>query len=121
MPMQVQDRREDGRKRIPGFVDAEITFQTPDGTTHRYPLIELSVGGGSFELPERVRGLEAGTDCGGGHLLVGDLDIHINLQICHLTRCEGSRYECGARMFPINDEDRNELAALISRLASVPA
>ncbi len=120
MPRTVQDRREDGRKRIPGFVGAEIEFTTPDGKAHRYPLIELSVAGGSWELPNRVPGLEPGVDCGGGVIHVGGLEIGVNLQIRHITRCEGSRYECGARFFPISDDDRNEMAALISRLASLP-
>ena len=120
MPKQVQDRREDGRKRIPGFVGAVIAFKGPDGTDHRFPIIELSVGGGSFELPARVRGLEAGAQCGGGSICVGEIEIKINLQIRHVTRSEGTLYECGARIFPTSDEDLNEMTALVARLYSVP-
>ena len=120
MPRQIQDRREDGRKRIPEFVGAEIAFNASDGTSHQYPLIELSVAGASFELPERIRGLDTETTCDSGRICVGEIEIHVNMQICHVTRGEGTRYECGVRLFPISDEDRNEMAALIARLTSVP-
>ena len=120
MPKQVQDRREDGRTRIPGFVGSVIVFNGPDGTTHRYPLIELSVGGGSFELPTRIRGLDEGAVFGDGRICVGEIEIRVNLEIRHVTRT-GHVYECGARVFPASDEDRNEMAALVARLYSVPA
>jgi len=120
MPKQVQDRREDGRKRIPGFVGAVIAFNGPDGTAHRYPIIELSVGGGSFELPARIRGLDEGAACAGGRICVGEIEIKVNLEIRHVTRV-GPMYECGARIFPTSDDDRNEMAALVARLYSVPA
>jgi hypothetical protein len=120
VPKQVQDRREDGRERIPGFVGAVIAFKGPDGTAHRFPIIEMSVGGGSFELPARVKGLEPGASCGGGSIFVGEIEIKINLQIRHVTRGEGTLFECGARFFPTNDSDRNEMAALVARLYSVP-
>ena len=120
MPRQVQDRREDGRRRLPEFVEAEIAFNAPDGSAHRYPLKELSVNGGSFELPARVPGLEPGAACSAGRVCVGDIEIKVNLQIRHVTRGVGTSYECGARLFPTSDEDRNEMAALISRLYSMP-
>ena len=120
MPKQVQDRREDGRRRIPGFVGAVIAFTGPDGTAHRYPVIELSVGGGSFELPARIRGLQEGAACSAGRITVGEIEININLEIRHVTRGSGMVYECGARIFPASDEDRNEMAALVARLYSVP-
>ena len=68
----------------------------------------------------RIRGLDAGTVCEDGHVVFGEIEINVNLQIRHVTRCEGTRYECGAMLFPKSDEDRNELAALIARLGSVP-
>ena len=120
MPTQIKDRREDGRDRIPEFVDAEITFNGPDGTSHHYPLIALSVAGGSFELPQRVPGLDEGTTCKGGRIRVGEIEIFVNLQIRHVTRGDGKRYECGVRLYPKSDQDRNEMAALVSRLRSVP-
>ena len=120
MPKQVQDRREDGRKRIPGFVGALIAFNGPDGTTHRYPIIELSVGGGSFEIPARIRGLDEGAVCDGGSICVGEIEIKVNLEIRHVTRV-GPLYECGVQIFPTSDDDRNEMAALVARLYSVPA
>jgi hypothetical protein len=101
-------------------VGAVIAFKGPDGTAHRFPIIELSVGGGSFELPARVKGLEAGASCGGGSICVGEIEIKINLQIRHVTRSDGTLYECGARIFPTSDEDLNELTALVARLYSVP-
>jgi len=120
MPKQVQDRREDGRKRIPGFIGAVISFNGPDGTAHRYPVIELSLGGGSFELPARIRGLEQGATCSDGRISLGEIEVEVNLVIRHVTRGSGMVYECGARIFPKTDEGRNEIAALIARLAAIP-
>ena len=119
MPKQVEDRREDGRKRIPGFVGAVIAFTGPDGTDHRFPVIELSVAGASFELPARMPGLIEGAACGGGRICVGEIEIKVNMQIRHVTRA-GHVYECGARIFPASDDDRNEMTALIARLSSIP-
>ena len=51
---------------------------------------------------------------------MGDIEIKVNLQIRHVTRGVGTSYECGARLFPTSDEDRNEMAALISRRYSMP-
>jgi hypothetical protein len=121
MPIQVQDRREDGRNRIPGFVDAEIVFNGPDGASHKYPLVALSVAGASFVLPQRVPGLDAETTWDGGLVRVGEIEIRVNLQVRHVTRGDGKEYECGVRLYPMSDQDRNEMAALISRLRSVPA
>ncbi len=120
MPRQVQDRREDWRQKLPEYIGAEIAFTGPDGEAHRYPLTELSVSGGSFELPSRVPGLEPNAACSNGRICVGDLEIKVNMQIRHVTRGIGTKYECGARIFPTSDEDRNEIAALISRLNSMP-
>jgi hypothetical protein len=120
VPRQVEDRREDGRRRIPGFVGAVISFNGPDGGAHRFPVIELSLAGGSFEIPARVPGLKQGAICTGGRITVGELEIDVNMEIRHVTRGPGTVYECGARIFPTTDEGRNELAALVSRLNSMP-
>ncbi len=121
MPTKIDNRREDSRSPIPEFVGAEIAFNGPDGTVHKYALTALSVAGGSFGLAQRDPGLTEGTECDGGLIRVGELEIRVNLQIRHVTRSEGKGYECGVRLYPISDQDRNELTALISRLRSVPA
>ena len=121
MPIEIENRREDRRNQIPEFVDAEIAFNGPDGASHKYPLIALSLAGGSFEIPERIPGLDPGTTWDGGRILVGEIEICVNLQIRHVTRGDRKGYECGVRLYPISDEDRNEITALVSRLRSVPA
>lgn len=121
MPTKIDNRREDSRSPIPEFMGAEIAFNGPDGTVHKYALTALSVAGGSFGLAQRAPGLTEGTECDGGLIRVGELEIRVNLQIRHVTRSEGKGYECGVRLYPISDQDRNELTALISRLRSVPA
>ena len=116
MPTQVKNRREDPRSRIPDFQDAEIEFTGPDGTAHKWPLIELSLSGGSFQLPERIPGLEVGTTVEGSVIRVGEFEIHVNFVIRRVTRDDETGYEYGVQLYTMNDQDRNEMAALISRL-----
>ena len=115
MPVQV-NRREDLRSRIPDFYDAEIKFTGPDGTAHKRPLIELSVSGGSFQLPERIPGLEVGTTVEGSVIRVGKFEVRVNFVIRHVTHGDGNAYEYGVQIYTMNDQDRNEMAALISQL-----
>jgi len=121
MPRQVEDRREDGRKRIPAFVGATIVFVGANGTEHRYPLIELSASGGSFELPARTPGVTQGAVFSGGRIVVGEIEIGVHLEIRHVTRGPGLVYECGVRFFPTCDEGRNEITSLVARLSAVSA
>ncbi len=116
MPTQVKDRRWNPRNRIPCFQDAEIEFTGPDGTAHKRPLIELSVSGGSFQLPERIPGLEVGTTVDGGVIRFGKFEIHVNFAIRHVTHRGGKGYECGVQFYKMSAQSRNEMAALISRL-----
>ena len=116
MPTQVKNRREDPRSRIYGFQNGDIEFTGPDGTAHKRPLIELSVSGGSFQLPERIPGLEVGTAVAGGVIRFGELEVQVNFVIRHVTHGDGNAYEYGVQIYTMNDQDRNEMAALISRL-----
>ena len=116
MPVQVKNRREERRSWIPGFQDAEIEFTGPDGTAHKRPLIELSLNGGSFQLPERIPGLEVGTTVEGSVIRVGELEVHVNFKIRHVTRDDVTGYECGVQLYKMSDRDRNEMAVLISLL-----
>ncbi len=116
MPVRVKHRREEPRSRMPGFQNAEIEFTAPDGMAYKRPLIELSVSGGSFQLPERIPGLEVGATGEGSVIRVGEFEIHVNFVIRHVTRDDGTGYECGVQLYTMSDQDRNEIAALISRL-----
>ena len=116
MPVQAKNRREDLRSRISGFQNGDIEFTGPDGTAHKRPLIELSVSGGSFQLPERIPGLEVGTAVAGGVIRFGELEVQVNFVIRHVTHGDGNAYEYGVQIYTMNDQDRNEMAALISKL-----
>ena len=115
MPVQVK-RREDPRSRTPDFYDAEIEFTGPDGTAHKWPLVELSVNGGSFQLPERIPCLEVGTTVEGSVIRFGEFEIHVNFAIRHVTHDGGKRYRCGVQFYKMSARNRNDTAALISRL-----
>ena len=116
MTVQIKNRREDPRSRIHGFQNGNIEFTGPDGTAHKRPLIELSVSGGSFQLPERIPGLEVGTTVDGGVIRFGKVEIHVNFAIRHVTHGGGKGYECGVQFYKMSAQSRNEMAALISRL-----
>ncbi len=116
MPVQVKNLRQERRTGIPAFKYAEIEFTGPDGTAHRWPLIEMSFSGGSFQLPERIPGLEVGTTVDGGVIRFGKFQIHVNFAIRHVTHGGGKGYECGVQFYKMSAQSRNEMAALISRL-----
>jgi hypothetical protein len=116
VPVQVKNRRWNPRNRIPNFQDAEIEFTGPGGTAHKWPLIELSLGGGSFQLPERIPDLEVGTTIEDGVIRVGEFEIYVNFAIRRVTRYSGEAYECGVQFYMMSAQSRIEMVALISRL-----
>ena len=119
MPVQVKNRRWNPRSRIPAFQDAEIKFTGPDGTAHRWPLIELSLGGGSFQLPEQIPGLEVGTTIEDGVIRVGEFEIHVNFEIRRVTRYYEKAYECGVQFHMMSAQSRIEVEALISQFQGI--
>ncbi len=117
MPVQAKDRRWNPRSPIPPyFQEAEIEFTGPDGTAHKRPLTELSASGGSFQLPERIPGLEVGTTIKGSVIWMEEFEIQVNFAIRHVTPDDGKRYRCGVQFHTLSHQDRNEMAALISLL-----
>ena len=116
MPVQVKDHPWNPRSRISEFQYAEIEFTGPDGTAHKRPLIELSTSGGSFQLPERIPGLEVGTTIEGSVVWMDEFEIHVNFAIRHVTRDDGKVYEYGVQFYTMSHHNRNDLNALISRL-----
>ena len=116
MPVRIKDRREDPRSRIPDFQNAEIEFTGPDGTAHKRPLIELSLSGASFQVPEQIPGLEVGAAIAGGVIRFSEGEIRVNFVIRRVTRDDVTSYEYGVQIYTMNDQDRNEMAALMSRL-----
>ncbi len=120
MPVQVKDHPWNPRSRISEFQYAEIEFTGPDGTAHKRPLIELSTSGGSFQLPERIPGLEVGTTIEGSVVWMDELEIHVNFAIRHVTRYDRKKYMCGVEFHTMSHQDRNEMNALISQLQLYP-
>ena len=120
MPVRIRNRRGDPRSRIPGFQDAEIAFKTADGVEHRFPLVELSVQGGSFRLANKMPDLKIGTVIDAAQIRVGEITIQANLEVLHVSRIEGSAYVCGTRLYPVSEENHNELTSLVSRLENLP-
>ncbi len=120
MTVQIKDRREDSRSRISGFQNGDIEFTGPDGTAYKRPLIELSLSGGSFRLPERIPGLEVGTTIKGSVIWMDGFEIHVNFAIRHVTRYDRKRYMCGVEFHTMSHQDRNEMNALISQLQLYP-
>lgn len=120
MPTKIQNRREERRSRIPGFQDAEIELRAANGFEGRFPLVDLSIRGGQFRMPVRTPEVQAGTTVDGAILHVGELQIKANVQVLHVSRIEGNAYVCGVRLYPATEDDRNELAGLVSRLESLP-
>ena len=116
MPVQAKNRRWNPRSRIPNFQDAEIEFTGPEGTVYKRPLLELSLSGSSFQLPERIPGLEAGTTVEDSVIRFGEFEIHVSFAIRRVTGDDEKGYECGVQFYKMSARSRSEIAALISRL-----
>lgn len=109
-------RREDPRYRLPYALGAEMAFDGPDGTRHRYDLINISIRGASFFLPERRRGIQQGAMLLNAVILVDDLEIQGNVAVLHATPRLRQSFSCGVQFYPKTDFDQNQLVSFVSRL-----
>ena len=116
MPLKVKNRREDHRYALPTDLGAEIAFDVPDGGHHRLPLLNISVFGLAFFIPEPIPGIEAGIMLADAQIQIGSVVIRGNLALRHTPRDHPSSYKCGAQFYTASDTDRNELVSLLSRL-----
>jgi hypothetical protein len=117
MPKQIQNRDEP-RYPVPSAMGAELEFDRPDGTRHRYSLLDVSMRGACFAMPLRSEGIDAGAMLVNALLLVDDVKIGGNLAVQHTTRQFRANYTCGVQFFPRTDLDQNQLVSLVSRMDS---
>ena len=120
MPTKIDNRRGETRTPLPEYLRATIRVRAAGGLEQEYRLLELSMSGASFVLPQRTSGIETGDSLENVVLCVGDLEVASHAQVLHVSRLEGNAYACGVRLFPAGEEDRNELSGLVSRLESLP-
>ena len=113
-------RREDPRYFLPHALGAEMEFDGPDGTRHRYPLLDISIRGASFSLPLRLEGIDEGAMLGNAVIRVDDLEIQGNFSVLHATRRFRAHYSCGVQFYPKTDLDQNQLVSFVSRLGARP-
>jgi hypothetical protein len=118
MPQQVPERRHDRRYPIPAGVDVRIEI-VPAGSHHLLRLTEVSAAGAGFVVSRAIDGLHAGAMIPGAVIRCGQLSIHGNLQVLHATRGFDTSYTCGVQFYPRSEHDRNELIALVARLADL--
>ena len=120
--LRVKNRREERRYSLPADLGAEIEFDVPDGGHYRLPLLNISVHGVAFFIPEPILEFEAGIMLNNveihvdSQIHVGSLVIRGNLVLKHTPREHPSDNKCGAQFYPASDTDRNELVSLFSRL-----
>ena len=116
MPLRVKNIREARRYALPIDVGAEIEFDVPDGGHYRLPLLNISVHGLAFFIPDPLPGIEAGIMLAAAQIHVGSLVIRGNLVLRHTPREHPSDNKCGTLFYPTSDTDRNELVSLLSHL-----
>ena len=109
-------RREDPRYRLPHALHAEMAFDAPDGTRHRYGLVNISLRGAAFFLPERCRGIDQGAMLQNAVIRVDDLEIQGNLTLLHATPRLRESFNCGVQFYPKTDLDQNQLIGFVARL-----
>ena len=117
MPLRVKNRRVERRYALPTDLGAEIEFDVPFGGHYRLPLLNISVFGLAFFIPEPIPGIEAGIMLADAQIHVGSLVIRGKLALHHSLRDHPFNHKCGARFYPASDTDRNELVSLLSRLS----
>ncbi len=115
MRPQVKERQ---ARRYDLPAGAEIEFDVPDGGHYRLPLLNNSVLGLAFFIPDPIPGLEAGIVLAAAQIHVDSLVIRGNLALRHTLPDHPFNHKCGARFYPAFDTDRNELVSLLSRLES---
>ncbi len=116
MPLKVKNKRGDRRYALPIDVGAEIEFDVPDGGHYRLPLLNISVHGLAFSIPEPIPEIKAGCMLAAAQIHVGSLMIRGTLVLRHTPREHPSDHKCGTQFYPASDTDRNELVSLLSRL-----
>ncbi len=119
MPSRVKNVRAERRYALPPDLGAEIEFDVPDGGHYRLPLLNISVFGLAFFIPEPILEIEAGIMLADAQIHVGSLVIHGKIVVQHTLPDHPSNYKCGAQFYPASDTDRNELVSLLSRLKSM--
>jgi hypothetical protein len=125
MPLRVKNVRAERRYALPTDLRAEIEFDVPDGGHYRLPLVNISVLGLAFFIPEPILEFGAGIMLNDAQIHVdsqihvGSLVIRGNLVLRHTPREHPSDHKCGAQFYPASDRDRNELVSLLSRLKSL--
>lgn len=120
MPRPVKERRRESRQPIPRVLDPRIEITLADGRTRRLRLLEVSLDGVSFEVAERMAGLEPRATLPNARLAVGPHAIAGHLVVFHVTRGPGAGYRCGARFVPGSEAAHNQLVELVSQLEALP-
>jgi len=109
-------RRKQRRQTTSGSGSAyiEIALPQPEGRTHQFPLVDVSVSGLSFGFEEPLPGLESGADLCNVLVRLGDCEIRGELVVMHVTSQGQNRRICGALFYAATDTDLLKWRAAIA-------
>ncbi|NJN64012.1 MAG: hypothetical protein HC882_03470 [Acidobacteria bacterium] len=94
----------------------EFVFPFPGGHHCSMKLRDISASGLSFMLDRPMPGLEAGDSIDRVTVRVGELHLHGDLLVMHLTPDASPGSACGALFYPRGDRNIIALQRLIDRL-----
>jgi hypothetical protein len=111
-------RRRQRRHSIAAGAEARVEFHHPfpHGESCSARLVDLSVAGFSFAVPEQLSNLEVGTTVPQAVLRLGSCVMQGDMMIIHVTPERGI---CGALFYPTTDADLIKLRSVIAGIEAV--
>ena len=96
----------------------EFDYPSPSGPRWRLPLLDVSVAGLSFILPDELLGIDCGATLRDVVVRVGDCELQGSLVVMHVSPDPAS-YSwtgCGALFYPATEADQLKLKNIIARI-----
>jgi hypothetical protein len=97
----------------------EITYPQPQGRSHRFVLVDISISGLSFAFEDELIGIESGDALSDVVVRLGDCEIHGDLVVMHVTSHAGTHRVCGALFYAASDTDLLKWRSAIAGMEAV--
>jgi hypothetical protein len=97
-------------------LDARVELRTPDGVERKLRLVDISVNDLCFEVPSDVPTFATGANLADVRVCVAHFTVECHLAVLRTWKQFDSATHCGARLYPKNESDQNELVSLIAAL-----
>ena len=100
-------------------ISVELAWPESSSTRHSFPLSDVSISGLSFVFEDELAGIETGASIPGAELRLGEIVIHGDLVVMHVTPQSENRTVCGALFYAATDEDLVKWRAAMAGIEAV--